>query len=130
MKKLLFTLCLFLLASLLSGCENASRLDLSRGYGEHLRLVHLSRGAGEDYQRIVDFHNALQDPQTLEKDISLFSYYPDYLLEIDAADPSLSLSVVIDINGNHVDFYYTGQEETIYRAKVSAEEFLALVHGM
>lgn len=130
MKKLLFALCLFSLLFLLSGCENASQLDLSRGYGTGLRLLHLSRGSGEDYQRILDFHAALQDAQPLDKDISLFSYYPDYLLEINAADPSLNLSAVVDINGDHVDFYYVEQEETIYRAKVSAEEFLALVHGM
>lgn len=130
MKKTLCALCLFFFVFLLAGCETASQLDLSRGYGEHLRLIHLSKGSGEDYQRIIDFHSALQDPLPLEKGISLFSYYPDYLLEIHAADPSLNLSAFIDINGDHVDFYYIGQEDTVYRAKVSAEEFLALVHGM
>lgn len=129
MKKFLLALCLFLLLSMLSGCESASQLNLSQGYGNRLCLLHISKGSGQEYQRILDFHAALQDAQPLDKAPSLFSYYPDYLLEINAADPSLSLSAVIDINGDNIDFYYTGQESIIYRAKISAEDFLALVHG-
>ena len=109
MKKLLFSLCLFSLLLLLSGCESASRLNLSQGYGNGLKLVHLSAGSGETYQRITDFQAALENSTPLEK------------------DPALQ--AVVDINGDFVDFYYVGQEDTLYRAQASAEEFLALVHG-
>lgn len=129
MKKLLCGVCLFLLAALLSGCETASLLDLSQGYGEGLKLVHLSAGAGDDLQRILDFQSALADPEPLDRDPSLFAYYPDYTLEIVTPDSQGNIDVVVDINGDFVDFYYVGQEDTLYRAKVSSEEFLTLVHG-
>ena len=129
MKKLLFSLCLFSLLLLLSGCESASRLNLSQGYGNGLKLVHLSAGSGENYQRIADFQAALENSTPLEKDPALFAYYPDFLLEIQTPGVQEPLQAVVDINGDFVDFYYVGQEDTLYRAQASAEEFLALVHG-
>lgn len=129
MRKAFCGLCLFILISLLSGCTTASHLNLSQGYGEGLKLVHLSAGSGDSYQRIMDFYTALQDPTPLEKDPSLFGYYPDYLLEIDIPGESETLRVVVDINGDFVDFHYAEQEDTLYRAHTSADEFLSLVHG-
>lgn len=129
MKKLFFGLCLFSLTLLLSGCDTASSLNLSQGYGNGLKLVHLSAGSGESYQRIEGFQAALENPAPLEKDASLFAYYPDFLLEIQTPGAQEPLQAVVDINGDFVDFYYVGQEDTLYRAQASAEEFLALVHG-
>ncbi len=128
MKKILCGICLFFLLFILAGCETASQLDLTQGYGEELKLIHLSAGSGEDLQRIHDFQAALQDAQVLEKDPSLFAYYPDFILEIRVPGGEGNVDAVIDINDKFVDFYYIGQEDTLYRAAMSAEDFLILVH--
>ncbi len=128
MKKCFWGLCLFLICMLLSGCETASRLDLTQGYGEGLKLIHLSAGSGEDLQRIYDFQAVLEDAEPLQKDPALFAYYPDYVLEIRFPDGQGDVSAVIDINDKFVDFYYAGQEDALYRAAMSAEDFLVLVH--
>lgn len=129
MKKILCGVCLFIILTLLPGCETASRLDLAQGYGQELKLIHLSAGSGEDLQRIYDFQAVLQDAEPLDKDPSLFAYYPDYVLEIRFPDGSGDVDAVIDINDKFVDFYYVGQEDALYRANMSAEDFLILVHG-
>lgn len=129
MKKLLCGICLLFLVSLLAGCETASQLELSQGYGDNLKLIHLSAGSGEDYQRIVDFRAALQDAEPLDKDPALFSYYPDYLLEIRFPGGEGNVDAVIDINDKFVDFYYVGREDDLYRANMSVEDFLTLVHS-
>jgi len=118
-----------LLVSLLAGCETASQLDLAQGYGDNVKLIHLSAGSGEDYQRIADFQAALRDSEPLDKDPSLFSYYPDYILEIRSPGGEGSVDAVIDINDRFVDFYYVGQEDSLYRANMSVEDFLTLVHS-
>lgn len=128
MKKILCGICLFFLLMTLYGCETASQLDLTQGYGDGLKLIHLSAGSGEDLQRIYDFQAALQDSYPLDKPASLFSYYPDYKLEIRFPGGQGDVSAVIDINDRFVDFYYAGREDTLYRANMSVEDFLALVH--
>lgn len=128
MKRFFYGICLILLACLLNGCETASRLDLSQGYGDELKLVHLSAGSGEELERIREFQAALQDAEPLEKDASLFAYYPDFILDISTPESSGNFRAVVDINGDFVDFYYVGQEDALYRAGISAEDFLTLVH--
>lgn len=128
MKKILCGICLFFILSLLAGCETASQLDLTQGYGEELKLLHLSAGSGEDLERIHEFQDVLADSEPLDKDLSLFAYYPDYLLTIREPGGQGNVDAVIDINDKFVDFYYVGQEDALYRANMCAEDFLELVH--
>lgn len=156
MKKLL---CLFLAAALacgLSGCTNPNsvRLDLYRGYGDQLKLIHLNASTGEKEERMAAFLEALESGMPLEKDFSMFAYYPDYKLKIsgkalipegadaegdapgytvaEAAGQDSSITVMVDINGEFVDFYFPGpapeESHVIYRSKTSAEDFKKLVH--
>lgn len=126
MKKILWGVCLFFLLMTLYGCETASQLDIAQGYGAGLKLVHLSAGSGDGLERIGEFREVLREAEPLDKDPALFAYYPDFLVEI--RTPEEEVCAVVDINGEFVDFYYTGQEDRLYRAGISAEDFLTLVH--
>ena len=134
MKKLLCIILLAAMACLLSGCDNPDslQLDLSRGYGEHLKLIHLNASSSEKKERMEAFGDAVRNAEPLEKDFSMFAYYPDYLLEITPWENGETLTVVVDLNGDFVDFYYPGpypeQSNTIYRSQMTAEEFKILVH--
>ena len=134
MKKLLCMLLLAYMAFLLSGCDNPDslQLDLSRGYGEHLKLIHLNASTSEKRERMEAFSDVIRNAEPLEKDISLFAYYPDYQLEITPWEGGETLTVIVDVNGDFVDFYYPGpypeQSGTLYRSKATAEEFKKLVH--
>lgn len=129
----LFLLSLFCLLPL-SGCENPDtlQLDLSRGYGEHLRLLHINASSQEKRELMERFAQAIREAEPLEKDFSMFAYYPDYQLEITPWDNGKKLTVIVDLNGDFVDFYYPGSDpeapQTIYRSHTSVEEFKKLVH--
>lgn len=134
MKKLL---CLFLIAAMacvLSGCDNPDslQLDLSRGYGEHLKLIHLNASTEEKRERIEAFGEAIRSAEPLEKELSLFAYYPDYRLEITPWEDGETLTAIVDINGDFVDFYFPGpypeKSAVLYRSQTTAEEFKKLVH--
>ncbi len=129
MKRLLCILCLALLAFTCSGCStpDSLQLDLYQGYGRQLKLIHLNASSGKNRERIEDFGAVFTDADPLDKDISLFAYYPDYKLEITPWQEGGTLSVVVDINGDYVDFHYDGSEE-LYRSKTSAADFRKLVH--
>lgn len=135
MKKriLLAVLCsLFLL--FLSGCSNPNSLqmDLSRGYGDNLKLLHLNASSQKKRERIAAFSAVVQEAEPLDKPFSMFAYYPDYLLEITPWDETGPLTVIIDVNGDFIDFYYPGpnptESPTLYRSKTTAEEFFLLVN--
>lgn len=126
MRKFFCGVCLWLLACMLTGCETASQLDITQGYGVGLKLIHLSAGSGEGLERIGEFREVLREAEPLDKDPALFAYYPDFLVEI--RTPDEEVCAVVDINGEFVDFYYAGQEDRLYRAGISAEDFLTLVH--
>lgn len=152
MKKLLCAvLAACLAACLLSGCDtpNSLQMDLFQGYGRELKLIHLNASSGENRERMEAFAQALADSQPVEKDISMFAYYPDYRLVIsgkalasgeggagfavvDAPGQDSSITAVIDLNGDFVDFYFPGPDpersDTIYRSKMTAKEFKVLVH--
>ncbi len=143
-----------MLVCALSGCSNPNSLqmDLSQGYGQQIKLIHLNASASEKRERMEAFAQALADSKPLEKDLSMFAYYPDYRLELSgkaltaAADQSGSgftvvdvpsgsgatLTAIVDINGDFVDFYFPGpapeQSETIYRSAMAADDFKKLVH--
>lgn len=132
-----------------SGCTtpNSLQMDLFQGYGRQLKLIHLNASSVEKRERMTAFATALSNAQALEKDISMFAYYPDYILKItgksltaengsyilaDDNSTAGSITAVIDINGEHVDFYFPGPEpvgsDTIYRSSMKADEFKKLVH--
>ena len=80
-------------------------MDLSRGYGEHLKLLHLNASTSEKRERIQAFSRVILEAEPLDKSLSMFAYYPDYLLEITPWEGG-KLTVIVDINGEYVDFYY------------------------
>lgn len=152
MKKLLCAvLAACMITCLFSGCNtpNSLQMDLFQGYGRELKLIHLNASSGEKRERMEAFAQALADSEPVEKDISMFAYYPDYRLEIsgkalasgeggagftvvDTERTDGSITAVIDLNGDFVDFYFPGpdpeQSNTIYRSKMTAKEFRILVH--
>ena len=72
MKKIT-ALLLALALCLLAGCQNpnAVQMDLSRGYGEQLKLLHLNASTGENLQLMEDFGGAIQDAEPLDRAESL-----------------------------------------------------------
>lgn len=122
------------LLCLLAGCSNpnALQLDLSQGYGRGVKLLHLNASTEAKRERIEALSGIAQDAQPLDKELAMFAYYPDYRLAVTAASSESrgDLDVIVDINGEFVDFYdpAEGDSPTIYRSKMSAEEFRKLVH--
>ena len=112
----------------LSGCTvpDSLQLDLSQGYGLETKLLHLNASTEKSRLRIEAFASLAEDAQPLQKDISLFAYYPDLILTI-TRDGNTELSAVVDINGEHVDFHYSGETQ-LYRSKMSAADLKKLVH--
>ena len=153
MKKILSILLAMGLLCFLAGCDHPDslQLDLSRGYGERLKLIHLNASTEEKRERIETFAGVLTDAQPLTKDFSLFAYYPDYYLQITGkaldydldekgimrnvslrTGQGLSLTAIVDINGDYVDFIIPGVTDTdhpvIYRSAMTAQEFVKLVN--
>lgn len=128
MKKALFALYTAALLLLLSGCSSpdALQLDLFEGYGLQTKLLHLNAGNEKDRQRIEAFAAVFEDPQPLAKDISLFAYYPDFSITI-TREGETSLAAVVDINGDYVDFYYSGETQ-LYRSGTTAADLKKLIH--
>ena len=153
MKKLLAILLAAGLLCFLTGCDHPDslQLDLSRGYGERLKLIHLNASTEEKRERINAFAGVLIDAQPLDKDYSLFAYYPDYDLRITGkgleytldkdgvmhdvslvTGKDLSLYAIVDVNGDYVDFIIPGVTDTnrpvIYRSSMTAQDFVKLVN--
>jgi len=154
LKKLIAALLAGCMLCFLAGCKNPDslQLDLSRGYGENLKLIHLNASTEEKRERMDAFAGVLLDAKPLEKDFSMFAYYPDYYLQItgkgleytldDAGimrevslktGEGLSLTAIVDVNGDYVDFYLpeidtAGASPVIYRSAMSAEAFVKLVN--
>ena len=127
MKRTLCALCAFIMLLALSGCAvpDSLQLDVSQGYGLHTKLLHLNASTQERRRRIQDFHALLENAQPLEKDLSLFAYYPDYRLEL--LRDGERVTVVMDVNGEFVDFHYL-DEDVIYRSALSAKDLKKLIH--
>lgn len=126
MKKIL---CALALAAILTGCSapNSLQLDLSQGCGMHVKLLHLNASTQENRQRIEDFAALLEGAQPLDKDASLFAYYPDYLLEI--THDGQKTAAIVDMNGHFLDFHYP-DDPTIYRSPMTVEEFKKMLHAV
>ena len=123
-------ICLLLgigMAVLTAGCStpDSLQLDLSQGCGNQVKLLHLNARTEAKRQRIEEFASILEDAQPLEKELSLFAYYPDYLLVI--TRDGQKTSAIVDINGDFVDFLYPGGD-TIYRSAMSAQDLKKLLH--
>lgn len=129
----------------LGGCSSPDRLqmDLSQGYGENLKLLHLNASSKANLERILAFGEVFREAAPLDKEFRLFAYYPDYRLSVQGASLHAdengfaleqdggSFTAVLDLNGGYLDFYFPtddGEEPVIYRAATTAREFLALVH--
>ena len=128
MKKKALSLLLALgLCALCAGCTqpDALTLDLSHGYGQHTKLIHLNASSSQKAQRLEGFYQVLADAEPLDKEFSLFTYYPDYLLELNRNGQTTT--AYVDVNGQYIDFYYEGEEQ-LYRSHTTAEEFRQLVH--
>lgn len=127
MKKACCALLFALSLTLLTGCSSpdALQLDLSQGFGSQLKLLHLNASTQERRRRIQDFHALLENAQPLEKDLSLFAYYPDYRLEL--LRDGERVTVIMDVNGEFVDFHYL-DEDVIYRSALSAKDLKRLIH--
>lgn len=153
MKKRICALLIVGMLSLLAGCArpNSLQIELSQGYGDEIKLIHLNASTAEKRERIETFARMLADAQPLEKELALFAYYPDYRLEITGmalaytvndtgamTDVSLtegddcSITAIVDVNGEYVDFYFPGpapeKSDVIYRSALSASEFVKLVN--
>lgn len=117
---------ILLLVLLLAGCSvpDSLQLELYHGYGRQLKLVHLNAATSQKRELIERFETIQQDAVLLDKDISLFAYYPDYLLEITRKGRKTAL--IVDINGDFVDFHYAG-ETALYRAAMSSQELKKLI---
>ena len=127
MKRIFSAVCAVLLGVLLAGCSvpDALQLDLYQGCGNRLKLLHLNASTQERRQRIEAFERLWQDAQPLEKDIALFAYYPDY--ELTVTRKGQAVTVMVDINGEFVDFYYPG-DTVVYRSALGVNDLKKLVH--
>ena len=131
MKRLFSLLLAGVLLAFCAGCSqpDSLTLDLSQGYGKHTKLIHLNASTAEKEQRLQDFYQVLEESDPLEKDFSLFAYYPDYLLEL--SDHGQTTTAIVDVNGDYIDFYYPTEDGTtpqLYRSRISAADFRKLVH--
>lgn len=133
MKKAFSLLLAAVLCVLCAGCTqpDSQTLDLYQGYGNNLKLIHLNASSAEKQERMDAFAQVLEDSQPLDKDFSLFAYYPDYCLELKKTGQA-SCVAVVDVNGEYIDFYYVGEdvaaEPHLYRSNVTADQFRKLVH--
>ena len=127
MKKVLCALLAAASLALCAGCSrpDAQTLDLLQGYGNQTKLLHLNASSSQKAQRIEGFCQVLEDAEPLDKEFSLFTYYPDYLLEL--RRNGQTTTAYVDVNGQYIDFYYEGEEQ-LYRSHTTAEEFRQLVH--
>lgn len=132
MKKAFCLLLAAVLCALCAGCTqpDSQTLDLCQGYGQYLKLIHLNASSAEKQQRMDAFAQVLENSDPLDKEFSLFAYYPDYLLEL--KNNGQTTTAVVDVNGEFIDFYYPGETleepQQLYRSRVSADEFRKLVH--
>ena len=110
MKRICSLLLACVLCAFCAGCSqpDALTLDLSQGYGRHTKLIHLNASSAEKEARLQAFYQVLEEAAPLEKDPSLFAYYPDYLLEL--TDHGTTTTAVVDINGDFIDFYYPSED--------------------
>lgn len=153
MKKAICALLVFCMLLPLAGCgkPDSLQMELSQGYGDKIKLIHLNASTAEKQERMEAFAQMLSVAQPLEKELSLFAYYPDYQLEITGmalhfqqdskgsmrdisftTGADCSITAVVDVNGDFIDFYFPGpspqESSVIYRSALSASEFMAMVN--
>lgn len=126
------------------------KLDLYQGYHRELHLLHWNANSDENAERIETFAKMFEGAVALEKDISLFAYYPDYRLVVRGKSLSYEvgedgtlqniqvnddengiITAVVDLNGDYVDFYLPDSEtpDTIYRSPFTTTMLTLLVHS-
>lgn len=132
-------LCCFLLSlGVLLGmtaCQSPDdlQLDIYKGANAELKLLHLNASNSTRKQIISGITQALTQAQPTGKPMEFFGFYPDYTISVTTpGDPNQRVTVVLDINGEWVEFYYPGpnpaQDGIIYRSEMSAVDFLKLIH--
>ncbi len=128
MKRILCAISALIILTALPGCTapDSLQLDVSQGYGLHTKLLHLNAGTQKSRQRIEAFAALTEDALPLDKDISLFAYYPDLTCTV-TRDGQPGPTAVVDINGDYVDFHFEGEEQ-LYRSKMSPEDLKKLLH--
>lgn len=135
MKKLLTLMTAAIMAISFTACDtpNEYQMDIYKGVQAELKLLHLNASNSQKKWQIEGIAQALRDAEAIEKDVSLFGYYPDFTVEVTLPDhPDQMIRAVVDLNGEWVEFYYLENSAItgagLYRSKVSAEDFLAYIH--
>lgn len=132
---------LLILAMLMSLCFSACsapdylQMDVYMGSGEELKLLHINASSEEKIAQIEGIRRAITEAEATEKTVDMMGFYPDYRVVIQEKDKE-TISAVVDINGDYVEFYFldpevdsgTGEKANendamVYRSKVTALEF-------
>lgn len=137
MKKFITLIAAAVLAISFTACGTPDdfQLDIYKGVQAELKLLHLNASNSQKKWQMEGIAGALRDADSIEKDISLMGYYPDFTVEVTSPEnPDQTIRAVVDINGDWVEFYYLENSAItgggLYRSKVSAEDFLAFIHAV
>lgn len=102
-------------------------MDIYNGNSRELKLLHVKANDATRIGQIEGILSAIEDAEEIDKPMDLFGYYPDYLIDICPRGTEEILTVVVDLNGDYVEFYYPGPNpepsEVVYRSSITAEEF-------
>lgn len=135
MKRLLPLITAAIMAVSFTACDipDDFQMDIYKGVQAELKILHLNASNSQKKWQIEGIAGALRDAEAIEKNISLFAYYPDFTVEVTSPEnPAKTIRAVVDINGEWVEFYYLENsaitDEGLYRSNVSAEDFLAFIH--
>lgn len=130
--------CIFLCFGLLIGmaaCQSPDdlQLDIYKGTAAELKLLHLNASNAARKNIIEGITRAITEAEATDKPMELLGFYPDYTISVTAPeDLQKQLTVVLDLNGEWVEFYYPGpypqQDGIVYRSKMPATEFFELLN--
>lgn len=131
MKKVSCFLLILALLICLGSCRspNTLQLDIYKGASTELKLLHVNASDAARKQQIEGITQAILKAEPTDKPLDLFAFYPDYTISVtDPANPQARLTVVLDLNGEWVEFYYPEENSVIYRSEITAAAFSALVN--
>jgi Type III secretory pathway, lipoprotein EscJ len=135
MKKTTFYLFFILLLCFFAGCTSPDSMQLSvyNDAEKELKLLHLNASSSEKKQKIEAVYRIISDAEPIEKDLSLFAFYPDFAIDILMPEnKGETVSVVLDLNDEYIDFYYPGPypaaDANIYRSSFHPDELKKIIH--